>query len=535
MHLLPRLLRDLGSSRRLLGGVLVCTLVYAGARVVSPLLVRQLLDATLRGRPAHLLGAAVAPADAVVVVPALILAVALLLAGAQYLLRFWGGLLGQRLAADLQVRLFEHLLRLPGDALERRGLGRQSVRFGSDMHALRRFVSRALPEFVRDGLAVVGIGVTLAVLHRPLALPILVALAVFLATLLLSWNRLQSANRTLRTERSRAAGIALDRLRIASAVKLARAERREAVRLRHAQHRVVDAGARAAHLAGLLSGGAEIVVGAAVAVALGLGARQALAGQISAGEMVAFYGLALLLVSPLRSLSRAMESLAPGTVALDRLYRVLDRPRERERTGDRPLQISRGEIVLEGVQTAQGIIPDVTIPPGLTVLQGEAARWIGPILVGLEVPIAGRVLVDGADLAGTALQSLRRAVAYIPDPPVLLKGSLRRNLRGAERSLTDEAMLEALRAVGATWASSLDLKVGSAGRRLSPAERWHVLCAHALLARARVVIIDSAPIEPEHLDAASRALRAAGARTVVLVGSAARTGSLRAEMGGLHA
>lgn len=515
--LLRRVLRDLGASRRLLGGVIACTLVYAAGRVVSPLLARSLLDATQYNRPAHVLGVTLPPATAVAVVPALILATALVLAAGQYLLRLWGALLGQRLSAELQVRLFERLLRFPADALERRGLGRQSVRFGSDMHAIRRLVSRTLPEFVRDAVAVIAIGATLVTLHKLLALPIVIVLAGFVAVSLLAWSRLQVASRALRAERSRVAGMAVDRLRTVSAVQLARAERGETGRLRRAQRRVVDAAARAAHLTGLLSAGAEVVVGAAVAVSLGVGIRQVMTGQVSAGEMVAVYGLALLLVSPLRSLSRAMEALAPGMVALERLYRVLERPGVQGEAEVGRVRVRRGEIVLRGVRTLRGAIPDVTIPPGVTVLTGESPRQIGRVLVRLDDLLAGHVTIDGVDLSRAGIHSLRRMIAYVPDPSVLIKGSLRRNLRIRGRAVTDEAMLSALHGVGALWVQALDQPVGTGGRRLSEVQRWQVLCARAVLVQAPIVILEHPPVAMDQLDAILKLLRERGARTIVLV------------------
>lgn len=522
-RLLGRLLKDLRPHRRFALGVVACTFVYAAARIVPPLVARLLLNRTLRGHAIHLGGLTLPPDQAVVVMPALLLTLAGFLAASQYLMRLWGGLLGQHVVGDFQVRLLEHLLRMPAASLERRPLGRHMVRFGSDMTAVRRLVSRSLPEFVRDGTAVVAIGAALVSVHRPLALPIAAALAIDLVVVTLTWRHLQYASRSVRTERSRIAGMAFDRLSAAAAVKLAGRERREAAHLRRAQTRLLRATRRTAELSGLLSGGAEIVVGIAIAVSLGLGAQRALTGTMSSGEMVAFYGLALLLVSPLRSLARTVESLAPGTVAVQKLYRTLDQAPESDHAWAAPLEVRRGEVAFTHVRIAETRLPDLTVGPGVTVVTGGVGiAALGPLLLRLREPDEGSITIDGMDIAQAMLRSLRRAVAYVPFPPSLLKGSLRRTLRGGLRDVSDERTRGALQAAGASWADDLDLRVGG-GRQLTPFQRWQVLAARTLLAAPAIAVLELPPVEDRDLGAVLQAMRGAGIRTIILLGSQVQT------------
>lgn len=521
-RLLGRLLKDLRPHRRFVLGVVVCTFVYAAARIVPPLVARLLLNRTLRGHAVHLGGLTLPPDQAVVVVPALLLALAGLLAASQYLMRLWGGLLGQHVVGDFQVRLLEHLLRMPSASLERRPLGRHMVRFGSDMTAVRRFVSRSLPEFVRDGTAVVAIGAALVSVHRPLALPIAAALAIDLVVVMLTWRHLQYASRSVRSERSRIAGMAFDRLSAAAAVKLAGRERREAAHLQRAQTRLLGATRRTAELSGLLSGGAEIVVGIAIAVSLGLGAQRALTGTMSSGEMVAFYGLALLLVSPLRSLARTVESLAPGTVAVQKLYRTLDQAPESDHARAAPLEVGRGEVAFTHVRIAETRLPDLTVGPGVTVVTGGVGiAALGPLLLRLREPDEGSITIDGTEIAQVMLRSLRRAVAYVPFPPSLVKGSLRRTLRSGLHDVSDERIRGALRAAGVSWADDLELRVG--GGRLTPFQRWQVLVARTLLAAPAIAVMELPPVEDRDLGPVLQVMRGAGIRTIILLGSQVQT------------
>ncbi len=549
--MIRRILRDLRPHRWYALGVLACTMVYAVTRVLPPLLARILLDHTLRGRPATFAGITVGPPAAVTVVPALILVAAGLLVGAQYLLRFWAGMLGQRLVGDLQVKLLEHLLRLPPAALERRALGRHMVRFSGDMNSVRRFVSRAVPEIVRDGVAAAAIAVVLVMLHVPLGLAIVLAVLAYLVVISVAWRRVRAASRALRAQRARISGMALDRLAVSSTVKLLARERKEAARLAHAQDAVLLATRRTSRLSGLMSAAAEAAVGVAIAVALGLGARAVIAGTMTRGDMVAFYGLVLLLVPPLRTLGRTVEALAVGSVAFERTYGLLAQPEEHDPPAAQRLQVREGMISLSEVR-ARGWVrpldfPDLHLGPGVTAVVGGTASGktiLGRLLVGLDRPIAGRFEIDGTDLSRVTLRSLRRAVVYIPQAAVLVKGSVRTNLRAGVGRVSDSALLEALRAAGAEWADSamLTFKVGSGGRRCSPTQRWQILCARALLARPAVVILDGLPVEGPALDTLLQALRRSGARTILLLvdrlpGSALidRTAHLEPVPAGAHA
>lgn len=519
---LARIFGDLRPHRRYAVWVIGCTLVYAFARIVPPLLARVLLDRTLAGRAAYILGVTLSVPAAVTAVPILLLSLAAALALAQYLMRLWSGVLGQRLVGDLQVRLLEHLLRVPAPLLERRILGTQLLRFNGDMTAVKRFVARSLPELVRDVMAVLVICVVLISLHMPLALVVAGVILAYLVLVLTFWRQLDQASRAVRAARSRISGIAFDRLTVASQVKLTRRERRETRRFRKVQRHVLHVSRRQAGISGWVSGASEVAVGIMVALSLGFGARSVLANAISRGEMVAFYGLVLMLISPLRAVSRTVESLAVGQVAFDRLYRMLDAPEERDPPDAATLRVTRGEIRLAGVQVRDAVFPDLVIPPGVSVLTGSPGSGIsllGQLLVRLQHPTTGTVHIDGIDVSGVGFRSLRKRVTYIPAMAPLLKGSVRLNLTAGLHLDRSDDILAALHAVGGSWATSETLQspAGSAGRRLSPLQRWQVLCARACLGRPAIVVLDGPPVHGDSLNTAIRGLRAAGVRSVIVL------------------
>jgi ATP-binding cassette subfamily C protein CydD len=167
--------------------------------------------------------------------------------------------------------------------------------------------------------------------------------------------------------------------------------------------------------------------------------------------------------------------------------------------------------------------PDAARPPAVQevsfrVLPGEALVLSGPsgsgkstilkLLMGFSRPDAGRIALNGRDALGLAPAELRRMIAYLPQRPVLLRATIRENIRLARPEADDGAVEAAARAAQVTafaqdLPKGLDTIVGEGGHGLSGGQRLRVALARAFLRDAPIVLLD----EPTaHLDPATEAL-----------------------------
>ncbi|GHJ56713.1 hypothetical protein Nm8I071_60200 [Nonomuraea sp. TT08I-71] len=229
---------------------------------------------------------------------------------------------------------------------------------------------------------------------------------------------------------------------------------------------------------------------------------------------------------PLRAAGSRFHASMEGLTALDEALTLSATPEAAGPGGARPAPDGRGEIRFEGVTVAYErttALRDVTI----TIRPGERVAVIGPsgagkstllhLLLGFVTPTAGRVTVDGVDLAGVDLDAWRRELAWVPQRAHLFAGSLADNIRLGAPDTPDAALAgavtdAALDEVVAALPDGLGTTLGERGHGLSSGQRQRVALARAFLRDAPVVLLD----EPTaRLDSASEAVVLAATRRLV--------------------
>ncbi|HZO79324.1 MAG TPA: thiol reductant ABC exporter subunit CydD [Solirubrobacteraceae bacterium] len=273
---------------------------------------------------------------------------------------------------------------------------------------------------------------------------------------------------------------------------------------------------------------------ALVAVAAGL---RLVSGSLSLQAGLTVLILAPELYLPFRRLGAEYHASADGLAVAEQMFALLDAPeqvppgglRRAPSPAEAPVRLAQVSFVYPSRAVPVLDRLDLELRPGETVaLVGESGAGkstLAALLLGLLAPSSGRLLVGSSDLSSCDLEEWRRLVAWVPQLPTLLHGSIADNVRLGDPRASAERVREACSLAGAhgfipSLPDGYDTIVGEGGHILSPGERRRIAIARAFLRDAPLVILDepTADLDSRGVGVVSDAIqRLQTGRTVLLI------------------
>ncbi|MFG3301226.1 ABC transporter ATP-binding protein [Micromonospora chersina] len=314
-----------------------------------------------------------------------------------------------------------------------------------------------------------------------LGVPLLMALV---ALLIRPLHRQQAAYRESTGELTARAGDIVSGLRVLRGVG---GEPVLGARYREQSQALRADGLRVARVESLIQAAQILLPGVFVVLVTWLGARFALRGEISAGQLVSFYGYTAFLVSPLRNLTEAADKLTRGHVAARRVVRLLRLAPEFTDPA-RPVPVPEGPGELVDVRSG------LVLRPGrLTALAATAPEDAAEIADRLGRYADGDVTLHGVPLRDVALATVRERILVADNDAQLFSGALRTELDPRDRG-DHHAVEAALVAASATdiveaLPGGLDSPVAERGREFSGGQRQRLRLARALVADPETLVL----------------------------------------------
>jgi ATP-binding cassette subfamily B protein len=427
--------------------------------------------------------------------------------GLAYIRRYRGGRVGLEVQYDLRNAMHDHLQQMDFDNLDRMPTGQLVARANSDS-ALVQGLLNFFPIMSGNVLMMVlSLGVMIYLSPLLAVVSAIVAPGLLFVSYRMRW-RIFPATWDGQQREGDVAQIVDEDVSGVRVVKAFGQERHELDRLVDAAQAVYGSQMRAVRLQSRYQPLLEAIPTVGQVAILALGGWLALHHEISLGTFLAFSTYIAQLAAPARQLAGVLTVGQQARAGLERIFQLIDlQPAIADPPDAVELPVLKGEVVFSDVYFGYGDGAPVLRGFDLTIAAGERVAIVGPSGSGKSTaallvsrfydPGEGAVLVDGHDVRGVTLRSLRRQVGMVFEESFLFSESVRFNIAYGRPEATDEEVEAAARVAEAhdfveKLPRGYDTMVGERGLSLSGGQRQRIALARAVLSDPRILILDDA-------------------------------------------
>jgi len=423
---------------------------------------------------------------------------------------------GQWVMHDLRRTLYQHIHHLSLAEHDEKRTGDLISRVTSDIEAVQDFIATALLGMLVNALTIAGMVAWMFYHNARFALIALSIVPALFVVVFVFTKRIKKASRAVRQKQGELVDMVQEVFSSIRVVKAFSREEYEQERFEEQSLENVETALQARSVKAKLSPMVEVLAAVGTCLVLGYGARMALAGQLSAGDLILYLAYLSKMYKPMRDLSKMGDTVSKATVSYERIQEVLNTvSRVRDLPRARRARPFKGQLEFDRVSFSYSPENPILTDISFQVEPGQVAAFVGPSGAGKSTiisliprfydPTAGRVKIDGTDIRQYTLQSLREQMSFVLQDTVLFRVPIWQNIAYGKPEAQRAEIIRAAELANAhefieKMPEGYDTMVGERGVSLSGGQRQRVAIARAIIRNTPILILD----EPTSgLDAAS--------------------------------
>ncbi|MBQ3269876.1 MAG: ABC transporter ATP-binding protein [Clostridia bacterium] len=454
--------------------------------------------------------------------------------------RFMSSYLSHRaawyLVGDLRTRTYDKLERMHLGYFHDKQTGDLMSRVVNDTRDFELLYAHIIPETITNLVTFAGVLIVLLTINWRLALVTCAPIPLILVSGVIFSRKVRPFFRTSQKKMGELNGKLQDNLSGVHEIQSFGRESYETERVNEKNFDHIRAMLKALKVSAVFHPSVELISSLGTILVVGFGGWLAYRGSLKVSDIVAFLLYLSLFYAPVTGLANLLESMQQSLAGAERVVAILDAPSEIvDRPGAVPLRDVRGDIAFEHVSFAyredRPILRDVSFH----CKPGQMLALVGPTGVGKTTltqlisrfyePDEGCIRIDGQDIAGVTLESLRGAISPVLQDTFLFNGTIAENIGYARPEATRAEIEAAAKAANihrdiAEMPQGYDTPIGERGVRLSGGQKQRVAIARAILRRSPIIVLDeaTASVDVETERQIQQAIAGlAGERTIIAI------------------